>query len=85
MMYRFFFEIYRNCVSLHKATAACFAAMAERNHIPVGLRSRYIGPVGEAGKDPSSCANRRPIALLSRLIKLMKLALVRRMTPGPDG
>ena len=39
----------------------------------------------KAGRDPTRCENKRPMALLSPLVKLLELGLVRRMLPMLEG
>ena len=41
-------------------------------------------PLDKAGKDPARCAKKRPIALLSPMVKLLELILVRRILPSVE-
>ena len=72
-------EMYVHCPSMHRGLAELFTSMVEQNHIPKRLRHFFIAPLGKAGKDPVKCASKRPIALLSPLIKLLELVLARRI------
>ena len=74
-------EMYIRCPSMHKGIAALFTSIVENNRIPRKLRHFYVVPLDKAGKDPKLCANKRPIALLSPLVKLLEMVLVRRMMP----
>ena len=55
--------------------------MAEWDRVPTPVRRFYIAPLDKAGKDPRKCANKRPIAFLSPMMKLLELILVRRLLP----
>ena len=59
--------------------------MVEWDCVPKPVRSFYIVPLDKAGKDPRKCANKRPIALLSPMMKLLELILVRRLLPKLEG
>ena len=74
-------EMYIHCVSLHRGIAALYTSMIEGGYVPRKLRQFYVVPLDKAGKDPTRCANKRPIALLSPMIKLLELILVRRISP----
>ena len=67
-------EMYIKCPSMHKG-------LAGRNYISKRLRRFFIAPLDNAGKGPTQYANKRPIALLSPMIKALRMALVRRITP----
>ena len=55
--------------------------MIEHNYISKALRRFFIIPLDKQGKDPTKSSNKRPIALLSPLMKLLELVLVRRIIP----
>ena len=74
-------EIYKHCPEIHGMLAELFTGMLERNQIPSLLRRFYVVPLDKPGKDPNSCDGKRPIALLSPLMKLLEMILVRRMLP----
>ena len=74
-------EIYRGRPSCHEKLAELFTAMLERAYIPQEIKHFYVAPLDKTGKDPSLCAHKRPIALLSPLMKLLELVLVRRILP----
>ena len=74
-------EMYIECPAMHRGLAALFNEMLECDYIPRKLRRFYIVPLDKAGKDPTACASKRPIALLSPMIKLLELVLVRRIMP----
>ena len=59
--------------------------MLETDQIPEMLRKFYVAPLDKPGKDPTRCDGKRPIALLSPLMKLLEMILVRRMLPGLEG
>ena len=65
--------------------ARLFTKMVEWDCIPTPVRRFYIVPLDKAGKDPSKCANKRPIALLSPMMKLLELILARRLLPKLEG
>ena len=74
-------EVYIKCPSMHKGIAALYAAIVKNNHIPQKLRRFFIAPLDKPGENPGCCANKRPIALLSPLVKLLEMVLVCRMMP----
>ena len=74
-------EVYVWCPAMHRSIAALYTCTIERNYVPKRLRSFYVIPLDKPGKDPTKCASKRPIALLSPLVKLLGLVLVRRILP----
>ena len=70
---------------MHGLLAGLFNGMAGHNQIPSALRRFYVAPLDKAGKNPALRESKRPIALLSPLMKLLELALVRRMLPMLEG
>ena len=74
-------EVYARCTETHRSIAMLFNSMLEHNYIPKAVRHFFIIPLDKQGKDPTKLANKRPIALLSPLMKLLELVLVRRIIP----
>ena len=66
---------------MHEALAALITSIVERNYLPKDARRSIIVPLDEAGKYPTLRSSKRPIALLSTLVKLLELVLVRRVMP----
>ena len=54
--------------------------MIEQNQIPQEASRFHILPFDKPGKNPSLCASKRPISLLSTFMKLLERILVRRLT-----
>ena len=77
-------EMCVKCPSMHKGLATLFTSTVEDDCIPKKFRHFYIAPLDEAGKDPKLRANKRPIALLSPLAKLLEMALARRMMSSAE-
>ena len=78
-------EFYKHCPALREILEGMHNGMLAYNHIPELLRRFYVAPLDKPGKDPTECSNRRPIAVLRPLMKLLELALARRMLPGLEG
>ena len=78
-------EIYKNCTAIGGTLAELFTKMAEWDCVPAPARRFYIVPLDKAGKDPRKCADKRPIALLSPMMKLLELILARRLLPKLEG
>ena len=74
-------EIYHHCTATHQIIRDLFTQMIENAAIPEKLRHFYIAPLDKPGKDPTKAKNKRPIALLSPLVKMLELVLVRRILP----
>ena len=55
--------------------------MLEHNDIPRAIRYFYVIPLDNPVKDPKQRSNKRPIALLSPLITMLRRLLVRRKLP----
>ena len=67
------------------ALAKLFPKMIEWGCAPALIRRFFVAPVDKAGEDPRKCANKRQIALISPLVKLLELILVRRLMPKLEG
>ena len=55
--------------------------MIQQARVPKELKQVYVAPLDKSGRDPTECANNRPIELLSPLINLRELIAARRMLP----
>ena len=74
-------ELYHHCPSLHAPLALLVTDVIERALIPGALKQLYVSPLDKPGKDPMDCNSKRPISLLSPLMKLVELLIVRRLLP----
>ena len=74
-------EVYANCTGMHEHLALPFNSMIEHNYIPKATRHFFLIPLEKPGKDPTKSQNKRPIALLSPLMKMLELILARRILP----
>ena len=73
--------INKKCECLQSFLATLFASMLERRRIPAELRRFFAVSLDKAGKDPTRCENKRPIALLSPHVKLLESILARSILP----
>ena len=74
-------EFYHHYPALRAPLALHITNMIERIYIPGALKHLFVAPLDKPGKDPGVCNNKRPIALLNPLMKLVELVIVRRLLP----
>ena len=68
-------ELFRKLPILQDALTILFNIILETGDIPTALRRIYLVPILKPSKDPQLCASRRPISLLSAIIKLLETVL----------
>ena len=65
-------ELFQRLPALQDALVVLFNIILRTGDVPVTLRRVYLIPVLKPSKDPQLCAPRRPIPLLSAVIKLLE-------------
>ena len=65
-------KLFQELPALTDALTALFNLIFEKGDIPVTLRRIYLIPILKPNKDPQLCSSRRPISLLSGVIKILE-------------
>ena len=70
---------------IRKALVTIYNAIMSTGAVPVGLARIYMVPLLKAGKDPNQCSSRRPISLISTVMKIFEAIIYFRILEITEG